>query len=100
MRRVCVYLLFRLLLLRLATADCASYITEATQITLGSTKRQKFFCKTIGWLVMPGGTLATVQWYVAALAMPSRRKSQGQSTETAIGEVCGAFDPAVFADIQ
>jgi hypothetical protein len=103
MRRVtvCVHLLFGLLLV--VTADCASYITEAyiaTQITRSRTKRQKHFCKAIGWLVMPGGTLAAVQWYVAAPAMSSRRKSRGQSTETAIGGVCGVFDPAVSAKIQ
>ncbi len=97
----CVHLLFGLLLL--ATADCASYITEAyiaTQITRGGTKRQKYFCKAIGWLVMPSGTVAAVQWYVAAPVMPSRRKSREQSTETAIGGVCGVFDPAVSAEIR
>ena len=55
MQRVCIHLLFGLLLL--ARADCATYITEAyiaTQITRGCTNRQKFFCKAIGWLVMPG----------------------------------------------
>ena len=108
MRRMCVHLLFG------GSSHCCFWRQRIARLTspkhtsphrsrAAAPSAKSISAKAIGRLVMPGGTLAAVQWYVAAPAMPdqpSRRKSRGQSTVTIVGGVCGVFDPAVSAEIQ